>query len=65
MKRNHLSALILGTACFFGALAAQAERPAVGDSAPALELVDTDGVSHTLSEAGEGPRIIIFFRGSW
>ena len=45
-------------------LAAQS-TPSVGDLAPELSLVGTDGSDYVLSETMEGPRVVIFFRGTW
>jgi peroxiredoxin len=46
--------------------AALAEPPAEGTSVPDFTLPVLDGGSATLSgQAGEGPVVLVFFRGAW
>lgn len=40
--------------------------PAVGETPPPLSLEDLGGDLHSLEEiVGEGPLVLIFFRGAW
>jgi len=43
---------------------AQLPMPAVGSSAPPLELAAADG-SHRSLATIDGPRVLIFYRGLW
>jgi len=59
---------LLATVLLLGAGAAPAEEaiPEVGQAVPDFTLPVLDGGEVTLSDQrGEGPMVLIFFRGAW
>ncbi len=55
-----VSQLLLSSAVIFGQ-----GTPEVGQTSPTLILESTEGIAHNLALNQEGPRIVLFFRGSW
>ena len=61
-----LAVLVALGAVAVGQEAAAYGPPEVGASAPDFTLAALDGESHALSERrGEGPVVLVFFRGVW
>ena len=61
LKRGFGCAVVLATVAFS---AAGSSLPEVGSAALPLDLKASDGMSHSLA-TGDGPRVLIFFRGLW
>ena len=63
-----LGCLVTVAAVCGGVLVGQASAglPEVGSPPPNFALVSLEGESHDLAErTGEGPTVLVFFRGAW